>query len=98
MKCISSELKLAAAVLVWTFALPALPILPAPAATPREEVKISSEGKACLACHKSMNPGLVAQWQGSAHAGVGVDCTPAIRPMRAARPLGREQRHRTRES
>ncbi len=74
MKSISSGLKLAAAVLVWTFALPALPILPAPAATSLEEVKISSAGKACLACHKSMNPGLVAQWQGSAHAGVGVDC------------------------
>ena len=35
---------------------------------------ISEEGQACLDCHQEMNPGIVAQWWGSAHAQAEVDC------------------------
>lgn len=36
--------------------------------------KISAESKVCLECHGSSTPGIVAQWQSSAHAKSGVDC------------------------
>jgi hypothetical protein len=36
--------------------------------------KISEAGKACIACHSSSTPGVVEQWQSSAHAKQGVDC------------------------
>jgi hydroxylamine dehydrogenase len=36
--------------------------------------QISKEGKACLECHASTTPGIVEQWQTSAHAKKGVDC------------------------
>ena len=34
----------------------------------------SEEGKACLTCHSDSTPGIVEQWQSSAHARKGVDC------------------------
>jgi multi-heme cytochrome with CxxCH motif len=36
--------------------------------------KVSAIGKACLECHSSTTPGIVDQWQSSAHAKSGVDC------------------------
>ncbi len=36
--------------------------------------RVSKEGQACVECHKPMNPGIVAQWRGSAHGRAGVDC------------------------
>ncbi len=35
---------------------------------------MSEAGRACVECHKEMNPGIVAQWWGSAHAQAGVNC------------------------
>ena len=35
---------------------------------------VSKAGKACLECHGSSTPGIVEQWQSSAHAKSGVDC------------------------
>ncbi len=35
---------------------------------------VSAEGQACVDCHEPANPGIVAQWRGSAHARAGVDC------------------------
>jgi hydroxylamine dehydrogenase len=34
----------------------------------------SVEGKACVECHSGSTPGIVEQWQSSAHAKSGVDC------------------------
>lgn len=39
-----------------------------------QETEISHEAQACLQCHQDMNPGIVAQWRGSAHASASVDC------------------------
>jgi hydroxylamine dehydrogenase len=36
--------------------------------------KISPEGQKCLECHGSSTPGIVSQWNSSAHAKAGVDC------------------------
>ncbi len=36
--------------------------------------QISVAGKACIECHSSSTPGVVEQWQSSAHAKKGVDC------------------------
>jgi len=36
--------------------------------------KISQEAQACLECHSSTTPGIVDQWQHSAHAEASVDC------------------------
>ena len=36
--------------------------------------RVSKEGQACVQCHAPMNPGIVGQWRGSAHARAGVDC------------------------
>lgn len=36
--------------------------------------QISAEGKACLECHRDSTPGIVEQWQSSAHAKSAVDC------------------------
>jgi hydroxylamine dehydrogenase len=36
--------------------------------------KISPEGQKCLDCHGSTTPGIVSQWNSSAHAKAGVDC------------------------
>jgi len=36
--------------------------------------KVSTEGKQCLQCHGETTPGIVEQWQTSAHAKGGVDC------------------------
>jgi hypothetical protein len=55
-----------------TFLLAAL-ASPAPVWA-QEKARISEEGEACLGCHESGNPGLVAQWRGSGHARAGVDC------------------------
>jgi len=35
---------------------------------------ISTAGQVCVDCHEPANPGIVAQWFGSAHARAGVDC------------------------
>jgi hypothetical protein len=40
-----------------------------PAPAPR-----SGASKACVDCHASMHPGIVAQWRGSGHAGAAVGC------------------------
>lgn len=37
-------------------------------------LKISKEGKACLACHESQSPSFVKDWEDSRHAAMGVDC------------------------
>jgi len=36
--------------------------------------KVSAQAQQCLQCHGSSTPGIVAQWQGSAHAKRSVDC------------------------
>jgi len=36
--------------------------------------QITQAGKACIECHSSSTPGVVEQWQSSAHAKKGVDC------------------------
>jgi hydroxylamine dehydrogenase len=36
--------------------------------------QISDAGKACLGCHGDSTPGIVEQWQSSAHAKSGIDC------------------------
>jgi hydroxylamine dehydrogenase len=36
--------------------------------------RISPEGQKCLECHGSTTPGIVSQWNSSAHAKAGVDC------------------------
>jgi len=36
--------------------------------------QISEAGKACIECHATSTPGVVEQWQSSAHAKKGVDC------------------------
>jgi hydroxylamine dehydrogenase len=36
--------------------------------------KSSSEGQKCLECHGSTTPGIVSQWNSSAHAKAGVAC------------------------
>jgi len=36
--------------------------------------QLSEAGKACVDCHKDSTPGIVEQWQSSAHAKSGVDC------------------------
>jgi hypothetical protein len=36
--------------------------------------KISAAGRACLACHESVTPGVVMDWKSSKHYGAGVDC------------------------
>src|SRR3974390_3768293 len=36
--------------------------------------QVSEEGKACIECHSGSTPGIVEQWQSSAHAKKGVDC------------------------
>jgi hydroxylamine dehydrogenase len=36
--------------------------------------QISDPGKACLGCHGDSTPGIVEQWQSSAHAKSGIDC------------------------
>jgi len=36
--------------------------------------KVSEHGQACLDCHSTTTPGIVQQWNGSAHAKSGVDC------------------------
>lgn len=38
------------------------------------QVKISSEGQACLNCHNSTTPVLVKEWQESEHFKKGIDC------------------------
>ena len=35
---------------------------------------LSDAGKACIECHSATTPGVVEQWQSSAHAKKGVDC------------------------
>src|SRR6266571_2897408 len=35
---------------------------------------VSEAGQQCLDCHSNTTPGLVEQWQSSAHAKKGVDC------------------------
>ncbi|HYL93560.1 MAG TPA: multiheme c-type cytochrome [Alphaproteobacteria bacterium] len=35
---------------------------------------VSAEAQACLDCHSASTPGVVHQWEGSAHARAGVDC------------------------
>ena len=39
-----------------------------------QKTAVSEEGQQCLACHSSTTPGLVEQWQSSAHAKKAVDC------------------------
>ena len=59
------------------FLLTVLPclVLPTQAAqSPEAPPQVSEEGGNCLACHEPANPGLVAQWEESAHASEGVDC------------------------
>ena len=46
----------------------------APSAFP-DSPQVSEEGKACLDCHKDSTPGIVEQWQSSAHAKNSVDCS-----------------------
>jgi hydroxylamine dehydrogenase len=36
--------------------------------------QISDPGKPCLGCHGDSTPGIVEQWQSSAHAKSGIDC------------------------
>ena len=50
-----------------------LSLLSAPMA-PADKQAVSAEGQACLDCHRDSTPGIVAQWQSSAHAKAGVDC------------------------
>jgi hypothetical protein len=42
--------------------------------SPENRPQVSEEGGNCLACHESANPGIVGQWEQSAHASEGVDC------------------------
>ena len=49
-------------------------IFPAALSLYAQSPQISKEGKACLECHSSSTPGIVEQWQSSAHAKKGVDC------------------------
>jgi hypothetical protein len=35
---------------------------------------VSAAGQQCLDCHSSSTPGIVEQWQSSAHAKKGIDC------------------------
>jgi hypothetical protein len=37
-------------------------------------IELSNETKACLECHKKMNPGIVQPWEQSRHAPAGVGC------------------------
>jgi formate-dependent nitrite reductase cytochrome c552 subunit len=39
-----------------------------------QTAQISEAGKACIECHSASTPGVVEQWQSSAHAKKGVDC------------------------
>jgi len=50
-----------------------LPLLLAPIAFAGDQT-VSAEGKACLESHRDSTPGIVEQWQSSAHAKAGVDC------------------------
>jgi nitrate/TMAO reductase-like tetraheme cytochrome c subunit len=38
------------------------------------EVKISTEGEACVDCHTALSPAFVQEWKISRHAQEGVDC------------------------
>ncbi len=38
------------------------------------QTKISEAGQVCIDCHQTTTPGIVDQWQHSAHAKAGVDC------------------------
>ena len=49
-------------------------ILPAVSLLHAQTPQISEAGKACIECHSSSTPGVVEQWQSSAHAKKGVDC------------------------
>jgi hydroxylamine dehydrogenase len=53
------------------FLLCLFPAIPAMAA---QGSQVSSAGKPCLECHTSTTPGIVEQWQSSAHASKGIDC------------------------
>ncbi|MBI4714980.1 MAG: cytochrome C552 [Nitrospirae bacterium] len=44
------------------------------AAASSQPPSVSEEGRACLDCHETMNPGLVSQWGNSPHAASGIDC------------------------
>ena len=43
--------------------------------------QVSAAGKACLECHGTSTPGIVEQWQSSAHAKKGVDCNSCHEAM-----------------
>jgi formate-dependent nitrite reductase cytochrome c552 subunit len=47
---------------------------PSLAAIPLASPDVSPEGQACVECHQETNPGIVAQWWGSAHARGETDC------------------------
>jgi len=53
----------------------AMMVCAAPAgAAKKADVKLSNEGKACVACHEAQSPSFVQEWKISKHAAKGVDC------------------------
>jgi hypothetical protein len=55
-------------------ALLVVPILLLTLYVPGDRVSSAAAGEACIACHKQVTPGVVADWQLSRHSAVGVDC------------------------
>ena len=55
-----------ACIAVWRWGFP-VAVLP-------EERPEAAAAEGCIGCHKEKNPGLYADWAGSTHAGVGVNC------------------------
>jgi len=53
---------------------PAKPVDPATPPVPSHAASKAPAGGVCVKCHKSVSPGVVADWQASKHAQNDVDC------------------------
>ena len=58
---------------------------PAQAAPDTSEPALSEATQACLDCHESLHPGLVADWRASRHARVSPDVAASISAWRDAK-------------